>query len=167
VRVTADCPVVSPEITALLLRHHFEAGADYTAPQECAVGSSLEIYNTEALRRVIALLGKAEYSEYMTWYMRNNPDVFKVNLVDLPQNLKRDYRLTLDYPEDLEMFSQLYAVLEERNQAPTLPNVCSVLDADPTIPALNEHLSLSYRTDQALIDKLNRLARIRPSKANG
>lgn len=160
VRVTADCPVVSPEIISILLQEHFATGADYTAPTKCAVGSSGEIYNAEALRRVIALLGKADYSEYMTWYLRNNPDVFKVNLVNLPPELVRDYRLTLDYPEDLEMFNQLFAKLDERGQEPLLPNVFSVLDADPSIPALNGHLTLKYRTDQELIDKLNRVTRI-------
>lgn len=160
VRVTADCPVVSPEITALLLQRHFQAGADYTAPREFAVGSSGEIINVEALRRVIAMLGKAEHSEYMTWYFRNNPDVFKVNLVDLPKELTRDYRLTLDYPEDLEMFNRLYARLEERGFDPSLPNVFSLLDADPSLPALNGHLTLRYQTDSQLIEQLNRETRI-------
>lgn len=160
VRITADCPVVSPEITDFLLKSHFETGADYTGAKNCAVGSSPEIYNVEALRRVIALLGKAEYSEYMTWYMRNNADIFKVNLVDLPSELQRNYRLTLDYPEDLEMFARLYAALDEKKLVPTLANVFSVLDADATIPKINQHLTLSYQTDNDLINKLNTATRI-------
>lgn len=160
VRVTADCPCVSPEITAFLLRSHFEAGADYTAPKNCAVGSSAEIYNAEALRRVIALLGKADHSEYMTWYMRNNADIFKVNVVDLPEELQRNYRLTLDYSEDLEMFNRLYSVLDERALEPTLVNVFAVLDENPSIAKINQHLTLSYQTDVELINKLNKVTRI-------
>lgn len=160
IRVTADCPVVSPEIAAILLKSHFESGADYTAPRNFAVGSNSEIYNKEALQRVIDLLGNADHSEYMTWYMQNNPDVFKVNLVDLPAELYRSYRLTLDYPEDLEMFNQLYKELDENNMEPTLPNVFSVLDKNPAIAAINQDLTLTYKTDQALIDKLNKVTRI-------
>lgn len=160
VRVTADCPVVSPEITDFLLKSHFETGADYTAPQSCAVGSSPEIYNAEALRRVISLLGKADYSEYMTWYMRNNADIFKVNIVDLPLELQRDYRLTLDYQEDLEMFNRLYSALNERGLAPTLVNVFTVLDEDASMSEVNRHLTLTYKTDTELIDKLNEVTRI-------
>lgn len=166
VRVTADCPVVSPEITDFLLKSHFESGADYTGSKNCAVGSSPEIYNVEALRRVITLLGKANYSEYMTWYMRNNADIFKVNLIDLPIDLQRNYRLTLDYPEDLEMFNRLYAILEERKLTPTLVNVFAVLDGDPSIPNINQQLTLSYQTDQDLINKLNNVTRI-PTQARG
>ena len=160
VRVTADCPVVSPEITDFLLKSHFEAGADYTAPKSCAVGSSPEIYNAEALRRVIALLGKADYSEYMTWYMRNNADIFKVNIVDLPLELQRDYRLTLDYQEDLEMFNRLYSVLNAKGLASTLANVFSVLDKDAAMSEINQHLTLTYKTDSELINKLNKATRI-------
>lgn len=160
VRATADCPVVSPEITDFLLKSHFETGADYTGAKNCAVGSSPEIYNVEALRRVISLLGKADHSEYMTWYLRNNADIFKVNIVDIPTELQRNYRLTLDYPEDLEMFNRLYSVLDEKKLEPTLINVFSVLDEDPSISNINQHLTLSYRTDDDLINKLNTVTRI-------
>ncbi len=161
IRVTADCPVVSPEIAEYLLKAHFESKADYTAPNKYAVGSNCEIYNVSALKRVIDLLGKAEYSEYMTWYMRNNSDVFKVNIVDLPEELVRNYRLTLDYPEDLDMFTRLYLELEKRGQLPYLKNVYGVLDSIPEIASINNHLVLKYRTDQSLIDKLNRVTRIK------
>jgi N,N'-diacetyllegionaminate synthase len=161
IRVTADCPVVSPEIAEILLKSHFETGADYTAPKDYAVGSNSEIYNVSALKRVIELLGKADYSEYMTWYMRNNPDVFKVNIIDLPQELVRDYRLTLDYPEDLDLFKRLYSELEHKKMKPVLKNVFELLDANPDIPAINGHLTLKYRTDQPLIDMLNQVTRIK------
>jgi N,N'-diacetyllegionaminate synthase len=160
VRVTADCPVVSPEITDFLLKSHFEAGADYTGSKNSAVGSSPEIYNVEALRRVIALLGKADYSEYMTWYMRNNADIFKVNIVDIPIELQRSYRLTLDYPEDLEMFNRLYSALDDKKLDSTLTNVFSVMDVDDSISNINQHLTLTYQTDNELINKLNNATRI-------
>lgn len=164
IRVTADCPVVSSEIAEYLLQSHFETGADYTGPNKYAVGSNSEIYNVAALRRVIELLGQADYSEYMTWYMRNNSHVFKVNIVDLPPEYIRDYRLTLDYPEDLEMFEQLYTVLEAKGMTPDIKNVFKILDANPDIAALNEHLTVKYRADPLLIDKLNRVTRIEIDK---
>lgn len=160
IRVTADCPLVSPEIAAFLLNSHFETGADYTAPREYSVGTNSEIYNTAALQRVIDLKGSAEYSEYMTWYLRNNSDIFKVNLVDLPKELVRDYRLTLDYPEDLEMFEKLYEKLEEKSLSPTTKNVFLILDENPALTEINKHLKLKYKADKELIEKLNRLTRI-------
>lgn len=160
VRVTGDCPVISKDIMSYLLSHHRTTGADYTAAKNSAVGTACEIYNVEVLKRVISYVGKAQYSEYMTWYMQNNPEIFKVEIIDLPENMIRNYRLTLDYPEDLKLFDELYKELRLRSQEATIGNVFSVLDTNPGISQLNSHLTLLYKTDQALIDKLNKETKI-------
>ncbi len=160
VRVTADCPIVSHEITEFLLKKHFETGADYSGVRDAAVGSFSEIFNVEALRRVIKLLGKADHSEYMTWYMRNNADIFKINIVDLPKQYVRDYRLTLDYEEDLNMFETLLAKLDELKLEQNILNVFKVLDENPEIPKINKHITLKYKADKELIDFLNTVTRI-------
>lgn len=160
VRVTADCPVVSAEIIDYLLMSHFEQAADYTGAAQVAPGSAGEIYNLEALKRILKLINKAPYSEYMTWYMRNNPEIFKINIVDLPRAMIRDYRLTLDYVEDMQMFEQLFGELARRELPPTLENIFQVLDNRPDIPALNQHRTLRYQTDAALIEELERMTKI-------
>jgi N,N'-diacetyllegionaminate synthase len=158
VRVTADCPLVSYEIAEYLLRSHFDSMADYTEAVNFAVGTSCEIINRNALKFVLDSLGRADYSEYMSWYFRNNPDLFKINKVQLPASLVRDYRLTLDYPEDLELFERL---VHHLGAAPfELANVFNVLDGNPKIAELNKHLTLKYKTDQSLIDRLDKHTRI-------
>lgn len=159
-RVTADCPVISVEIAEILIKSHFETGADFSGAASCAVGSAVEVYNTDALRRIIEYMGEAKHSEYMTWYMKNNPDIFKINIVDLPPSLNRDYRLTLDYKEDLEMFNLLFLELDKRGLDPTLQNVFRILDEIPSISAINKDMPLRYKTDTALIDMLNKVTRI-------
>lgn len=160
VRITADCPLVSAEIANVLLSHHFRTGADYTAARDCAVGSACEIYNAEALRRVINYLGHADHSEYMTWYLQNNKHIFKVELVDLPQEMVRDYRLTLDYSEDLELFRKIYEKLNTLHLQPTIKNVFEILDNDLSLANINSHLSLKYKTDRDLIEHLNKVTKI-------
>ena len=166
IRVTADCPVISSEIAETLLEHHFTSGADYTAANDCAVGTACEIYNTEALHRVIEYLGNAQYSEYMTWYLQNNKEIFKVEMVDLPDNMVRKYRLTLDHSEDLELFERLYEELEHDSKSPSLDNVFNILDENPDIGNINSHLTLKYKTDQMLIDLLNIETKIKLLKGN-
>ena len=160
VRITADCPLVSSEIAKVLLDHHFRTGADYTAAKNCAVGTACEIYNTEALRRVIGYLGHANYSEYMTWYLQNNKHIFKVELVDLPAEMIRDYRLTLDHPEDLELFCEIFERLSKLSLEPTLANIFEILDKDVSLANINSHLSLKYKTDKDLIEQLNKVTKI-------
>jgi N,N'-diacetyllegionaminate synthase len=144
----------------ICLKRHFETGSDYTGVNDCAVGSNSEVFNVEALRRVIKLLGKADHSEYMTWYMRNNKDVFKVDIIDLPPQYVRDYRLTLDYEEDLNMFEALLTKMEELKLEQNLTNVFKVLDEYPEIPKMNGHLTLKYKADKEFIDFLNKVTKI-------
>lgn len=160
IRVTADCPLISHEIAEYLLQQHLDAQADYTSAADCAVGTSCEIIETSALRLVIELLGSAKHSEYMTWYFRNNPDFFKLNIVDLPPSMVRDYRLTLDHSEDLEVFESIYKALGSDQRALALEDVFSFLDSHPEVVKVNKHIELKYRNDEKLISLLNRETRI-------
>ena len=97
----------------------------------------------------------------MTWYFRNNPSNFKLNIVPLPKDLLRDYRMTLDYPEDLDMFERLYCKLGDARNQFSASEVFSILDEHPEISSINKHLTLKYRADQELIDLLDRETKIK------
>ena len=160
IRVTADMPYVSEEIVEILLNSHFESGADYTAAKEASVGTSVEVINAQALKKIKEHFPSADYSEYMTWYFRNNPEHFKLNFVELPQEMVRDYRLTIDYEEDLKMFNELQAKLDEKKLDSTLQNIFQILDNHPEINKLNSHIGLVYKTDKSLIETLDKETKI-------
>lgn len=160
VRVTGDMPYISDEILQILLRSHFENGADYTRAKDTAVGQNLEIINTQALRYVKSFFQEANYSEYMTWYFVNNSSHFKINEVELPKEMVRPYRLTLDYPEDLEMFNKIEDHFKASKKEITLESLFKFLDENPAVAAINGHLTLKYKTDQTLIDTLNKATKI-------
>jgi spore coat polysaccharide biosynthesis protein SpsF (cytidylyltransferase family) len=96
----------------------------------------------------------------MTWYMQNNQDIFKVEIVDLPAEMVRDYRLTLDYPEDLKMFNCLYDELKKGQVIPSLANVFAILDENQSISSINSNITLQYKSDTDLINTLNRVTKI-------
>ena len=52
VRVTADCPYVSKEIINFLLKSHLSSKAEFTYATNVAVGTSVEIYNTNTLKKI-------------------------------------------------------------------------------------------------------------------
>jgi len=154
VRVTADMPYISDDILQPILESHFREGADYTKAKAAAIGTNLEVINVEALRRVKKYFPKADYSEYMTYYFTNNPEEFKLNEIDLPASLIRNYRLTLDYPEDLALFNMIQAHLNESKLDTTLSNVFAFLDSHPDAAAMNSNMEVKYLTDTTLIDIL-------------
>jgi len=160
VRVTGDMPFVSNDIFQFLLREHFKTGADYTVASRAAVGTNLEIINSDALKKVSNHFPNAEYSEYMTWYFQNNPEHFHLNFVDLPKQWIRDYRLTLDYKEDLEMFNKIQQYFEINNFNYSIDALYNFLDNNKEVVNLNAHLTLKYKTDKLLIDNLNQKTKI-------
>jgi N,N'-diacetyllegionaminate synthase len=162
IRVTADMPYVSDEIAALLLDSHFNSGADYTCATGAAVGTACEIYNVSALRKVKEKVPNTDYSEYMTFYITNNSDYFKINKVDLPSCLVRDYRLTLDYQEDLDLFNKIQQYLEEQKQEVILANIYKYLDENIEVSKINSEMNLVYRDDGDLIEKLNKATTFPP-----
>lgn len=162
IRITGDCPVVSYEMAEYLLKKHFERGNDYTGPKEYATGQNSEIYNVNTLKKVVAYLGDARHSEYMTWYMLTNKDIFKVDMVELPKDWIRNYRLTLDVQEDLNMFNSLFDKLRDKD--PSIKNIFATIDKNPWIHEINDAIVLKYKTDQKLIAMLNKETRIKLKK---
>ena len=160
VRVTADNPFIDNEILQTLLESHFEKGADYTTAAEAALGTNLEIINSNALRRVKDFFPEAEYSEYMTWYFINNPEHFQINRVNLPEHLIRNYRLTLDYEEDLKMFNLIDEKLRLNENDYRLVDIFKLLDEDINLANMNGHLAAQYKVDTKLIETLNQATRI-------
>lgn len=154
VRVTGDCPFVSPEIIDVLIQSHFEKGADFTYAEKFSIGTSVEIINLESLKTVFNYK-KFNISEYMSFYFKNNPHIFNLNKVLLPKNLIRNYRLTLDYKDDLKMFSKLIKKLKSNKKKLNIKNIFSTLDEHKSISKINLRSSVIYVEDKKFVRELN------------
>lgn len=156
VRITADMPYVSEEIVNYMLDSHFETGADYTACKKAAIGQGVQILNASALRKVREYFPVSDYSEYMNAYIFNNPSLFKINDIDLPEEWIRDYRLTLDYPEDLELIKKIEEHFESSGKPYNIKNLFEFLDQNPQVASLNKDKALIYKVDPELIATIKR-----------
>ena len=165
-RVTGDCPFVSSEVAEILVESHFENGADYTFASNAPTGVSLEIYNASALRQVLNYFGNAEHSEYMTWYLKNNSHVFKVNEVTLPKHFESEARMTLDYQEDLLFFRNLFEELERLDLKKNIKDILAVLNSRPDLLKVNQACTLIYKTDAKLIAKLDKETKMVTKNSN-
>ena len=155
IRITGDCPYVSKEIIKILLRSHLENKADYTSCKKSAHGTAAEIYSFKSLEKIYKKAKSFEHSEYMTWYVMNNKTHFKINLVKLPNQYVRNYRMTLDYKQDLIFFNKLYLKLEKKNLELNLQNIFKILDNEKKMNKINSNCNLIWQTDKNLIKRLN------------
>ena len=162
IRVTGDCPAVSPEICDVLLKSHLENGADYSATDDCSVGLACEIYSTSSLSRVLEYFKVAKHAEYMTWYLRNNSHVFNINIVSMNNFTEKRYRLTLDYEEDLMMFNELYQKLDNAKMSATSENLYKIFTESPEISRINSGILQKYDVDTELVQLLDNETRMKP-----
>lgn len=164
VRTTGDCPLVSPELIDYSLERHFEAQADFTgmALNEAPIGSFSDVFNLAALERMRTYDVDFNYGEYLTVYFRNNPDIFKVNIISPPEELRRpEFRLTMDYAEDLELFRRIFKELGKGQKAILLKDVIALLDKDQSIGKLNKDLKTRWKDDKNFSQELFEKTRIK------
>ena len=144
VRVTGDCPVISNEIIDLMIKSHFNNGADFTYADKFSVGTVGEVYSVSSLKTIAHHFPLAKYSEYLPWYFYSNESFFKINKVIINKSLIRNYRLTLDYEEDLKMFNKLFYLLKIKKLKNNIKNIFKVMDNNKSLANINKSKKLVY-----------------------
>ena len=146
------------------MEEHIKSAADYTGSKdyEYPIGTGSEVINQIAMRKLLSLNVDLSYSEYMTFYFQNNPDIFQIHFPKCPKEFNRpDYRLTIDYIEDLEMVREIFRHFKPGRNAIPLKHTISFLDDHPKIAAINKKLPLQWRANIELIEKINEATRIK------
>lgn len=143
VRVTADCPFVSPHELDRVVAHHLETGADYTHSltiwgSGMPLGTGLEVFAFAALERSWREGHEPHHREHVDEYVGDHPELFYVERLEAPPGLRRpELRLTVDEPADLELAREIYRRLDPFAE---LPEVVAALDVEPELAALNAHV---------------------------
>jgi spore coat polysaccharide biosynthesis protein SpsF (cytidylyltransferase family) len=154
-RVTGDCPELSDEIVNIVFKKHIKEKSEYSIAQKCPVGYGAEVINVSALKKILIKKREAEMSEYMTYYFTNNPDKFKLNFVNLPIWMRKSYRMTIDYREDLVFFRTLYKFLKKENKIVNYKNIIYIMKKYKFISKINSNKKLIYKSNKELIKKIN------------
>jgi N,N'-diacetyllegionaminate synthase len=146
IRVTGDNPFVSHEIISILLRSHLKSNSDFTTAKKSSIGTSAEIIKVSALKYLESKIKNFSKSEYLTMFFLDNPKYFKINLVNLPKKMIRNYRLTLDYKEDLLMLNELYKIIHQKKLRTNLNNIFSILDKNKYLDKINNTRKQVYNS---------------------
>lgn len=139
VRTTGDNPLTDPIYIDRMLKHHIEAGAEYTYVEGLPEGTKPEIISTSALKKCWELADNPECSEYMTLYFKNSGMFKTAKVMADPGIFKPNYRLTVDTPEDLKLMQEIYKRLRPRGIF-SLREVIELLDENPELIEMNAHI---------------------------
>ena len=152
IRITGDCPLISSELGDILISSHLRSGADATFTlSKTALGIALEVYKTDAVMKLRNLFLETTHSEYLIYYFLNNPNQFKLNIVEAPRRFIRPWRLTLDEANDLELFNFMYETLQVGNRPVQFNEVESFFEKNPGASEININNVVKYKQDQDLI----------------
>jgi spore coat polysaccharide biosynthesis protein SpsF len=112
VRLTGDNPIVDAKVLDETIKHHLEAGNDYTKTSGLPVGTNFEIVSAKSLLSLSDHNMTGDDKEHVTLFLRNS-EIFKKS--DLPI-LHEDFsavRLTVDYPSDFAALSILLSFAKD------------------------------------------------------
>lgn len=147
VRLTADCPLVDPEIIDKTIKLFLQKKPDYcsnTIPPESSRypdGSDVEVFSMKALRKAWKEVKNVSDEEHVTFYLwKNNRKFTTIQLKNTSD--WSPYRFTIDYPEDFAVVKFIIEELISRNSFGHLPEIIDILRDNPQIKNLNrEHYS--------------------------
>lgn len=142
--ITADCPLVDPVYADRIVESYQRTPADLIRTLDLPHGVFSYGLAPAALDRVIAIKGGSQTEVWGRYF--TDTDLFSV--VDLeiaPHHRRPELRLTLDYPEDLEVLQRVVAATARQGEDPSLDAVIAFLDAHPEVAALNRDCADRYR----------------------
>ena len=162
VRVTGDCPLVDPEYIDKAIAHLAAKDADYVRVVNMPIGTGCEVFTTKALEKADNYAIDPNYSEYMSFYFLNNPEMFHIEEVECDESVKRpDYRLTIDQIADIHLMEEIYQRLYQGGRIFPLKEVMELLDSNPKLVEINKATKVKWRDDKEFVDFLSEKTRLR------
>ena len=130
VRITADCPLISPSVIDSIVHSFFESDCDYlsnTLDPTFPDGVDVEVVRVRALRALARLDTDIHEREHVTLGIYRRPEQFVVRNFTGNPDLS-NLRWTVDSPEDLEFVRWVYTELFYTNPNFDLAEIIELLE---------------------------------------
>lgn len=141
VRLTADCPLIDPEIVDGVIDVHVGGGYGYTSnfiDRRYPDGLDAEAFDRDVLESAWAEAIGSDREHVTPWIYRH-PERFRLGSLRCPQNLAA-LRWTVDEPRDLEFVRVVYGRLYPHKPDFSMRDILVLLDADPAVGLINAPL---------------------------
>lgn len=143
VRLTADCPLLDPDVIDRVVADFQTGGADYvsnTVERSYPDGLDVEVCSFQTLERAWREAEWASEREHVTPYVWKHPDRFTIRQVVQAEDLS-SLRWTVDDPRDLELVRSIYGLLGP--DACRMSDVLDVLRRNPELARLNAGIGVN------------------------
>ncbi|MDO8521851.1 MAG: glycosyltransferase family protein [bacterium] len=144
IRITSDCPLIDPDIIDRCIEAYRGGHYDYVSScrgneSTFPRGLDVEAFSRKALEKAASEAKEPYEREHVTPYIwENKKNIFSIGpVIEALQKYRRNYRLTVDYPEDYSLMQKIYQQFYRPGNIIHVPDVLSFLDTKPEWVALN------------------------------
>ena len=158
VRITADCPLIDPQIVDKVIEKFFSGKYDLstnTLVRTFPIGTDVEVFSFNALEKAWKSAQLPSEREHVTPYIRNKGNFKTVN-VENDKNIS-NLRLTVDRMEDFKLIKE---ILNNISVSPIhLEDILELFLRKPDLIEINRHINhadgfnKSLKEDQEFINK--------------
>jgi len=140
VSTTGDNPLTDYHYIDKLIERFEETKADYITCLDLPLGAFSYGVKVKALEKIVALK-KEKDTEIWGPFFTENPDLFKIEKVEVEERLRRpDIRLTMDTPEDFKLMKKIFKKLYKSGRIFELREVIKLLDKCPELLEINKNV---------------------------
>ncbi|MDB6081698.1 MAG: spsF [Chlamydiia bacterium] len=142
VRITADCPLIDPQIIDQVILEYKNGSYDYVSnslERTYPRGMDVEIFSYKTLQDTSTMAQSDEEREHVTLYMYRHPELFSLYNVSQKENSSQ-YRLTVDTTEDFQLIKLLLERLYPEKPNFSLQNIVDTLKRHPEWAKINAHI---------------------------
>jgi len=141
IRITADCPLVDPEIIDKMVEKYQSGKYDYvsnTIHRTFPFGAEVEVFSLNALEFAWKNAKSELDKEHVSIFIRRDTKNRKMNFQN-KENLSQ-LRWTLDYPEDLQVISEI--ILKIKKNPILLNDILKLIKKEPHIININKNIKI-------------------------
>lgn len=138
-RITGDDILVDPDYADRAVAFHLTHNLEYTDLKKLPSGTEIEVFDAALLRDLWHRAHDRDGTEYLTTYVVQNRDQFRTGSCPVAPEHARDWRLTLDTPEDLAVISALLAAMLAKGKPLNyrLDDIVEFFSANPDVLECN------------------------------
>jgi spore coat polysaccharide biosynthesis protein SpsF len=137
VRSTCDNPCVDWRVADNLIEAI--GNNDYVSGIGGPIGTSLEVFTTNALKKAFIEAKDDVSKEHVTPYIYRNPELFKTDKIHYYLKLKGSFRLTVDTKEDMKLINIIYENLYKGFPIANV-DIYKFLDDNPELLEINNEI---------------------------
>ena len=144
VEITADCPIIDPEIVEQIINIYLANNVDYVGNSKVRSypdGMDTQVFSLKVLEKSYKMTNSNIDKEHVTLHIINNPNIFsQINIIAPPEIYYPELGLTLDEWDDFLLIKKIIDNFYDENRYFKCSDIINFLKNNQYLFSLNKHV---------------------------